>query len=179
MVVGNPIRKLNTKFVERVVILLSHAAAHLMSNGAQLFNQQLYIGSTQIQIGNGQMMQIQPTGQGILPSTGKLHLSHILHVPNLTHNLISINKLTSNNSCYVILDANDFFLEDSLTHKMLLHGHSHRGLYPIKPQLCFISLTIHIFNDAYNICLCCSLLRSIFFVGYMAPAAWSSSLLHL
>ncbi|PKU77483.1 Retrovirus-related Pol polyprotein from transposon TNT 1-94 [Dendrobium catenatum] len=111
----------------------SGATEHLTANPTQLQNIQPYNGNSQVQVGNGQQLSIAHTGQGLLPTPSrKLQLSNILHVPHLSHNLLSIHKLTNDNSCFVLLDANGFAIKDSRTNKLLLHGPHHHGLYPIK-----------------------------------------------
>ncbi|KAI0519459.1 hypothetical protein KFK09_006907 [Dendrobium nobile] len=111
----------------------SGATEHLTTNQAQLQNIQPYNGSSLVQVENGQQLPIAHTGQGLLPTPSrKLQLPKILHVPNLSHNLLYIHKLTNDNSCFVLLDANDFSIKDSRTNKLLLHRPNHHGLYPIK-----------------------------------------------
>ncbi|PKU67898.1 Retrovirus-related Pol polyprotein from transposon TNT 1-94 [Dendrobium catenatum] len=62
----------------------------------------------------------------------KFLLRRLLHVPTLSHNLISVNRLINDNSCSVIFYSNGFTIKDSRTNWTLLQGPSHRGLYPIK-----------------------------------------------
>ncbi|PKU64191.1 Retrovirus-related Pol polyprotein from transposon TNT 1-94 [Dendrobium catenatum] len=121
----------------------SGATEHLTSTPAHLNNIQHYTGSSQVQVGNGQQLPIANTGQGLLPTPyRKLHLPHVLHFPHLFHNLLSVHKLTNDNSCFVLLDAHGFAIKDSRTNKTLLHGPTQHGLYPIKlPQSSASSIT--------------------------------------
>ncbi|KAI0498246.1 hypothetical protein KFK09_021487 [Dendrobium nobile] len=113
----------------------SGATEHLTSNPAQLQNMQPYTGNSNVQVGNGQQLQIAHTGQGLLPTPlRKLRLSKIFHVPQMSHNLISVHKLTSENPCYVLLHSNGFLIKDSKSNRTLLHGPNRHGLYPINPQ---------------------------------------------
>ncbi|PKU61899.1 Retrovirus-related Pol polyprotein from transposon TNT 1-94 [Dendrobium catenatum] len=80
-------------------------------------------------------MPIHSAGQGILPlpdNTRKPHLRNLLHVPSLTHNLLSVSKLTTDNSVSITFDANGFTIKDLQDHRPLLHGRLHNGLYQIK-----------------------------------------------
>ncbi|PKU84004.1 Retrovirus-related Pol polyprotein from transposon TNT 1-94 [Dendrobium catenatum] len=108
------------------------ATSHLTSNLHHLQTPQPYSGSSQVQVGNGQLLPIANSGQGLLPTPSrKLQLPSILHVPRLSHNLLSVNKLTHDNSCFILFDANGFIIKDARTNKTLLQGPCHQGLYPI------------------------------------------------
>ncbi|PKU82537.1 Retrovirus-related Pol polyprotein from transposon TNT 1-94 [Dendrobium catenatum] len=111
----------------------SGASSHLTADASQLHSSQPYVGSSNVQVGSGHQLPITHSGQGILPTlTSKLILPHILHVPHLTHNLLSVHRLTHDNPCYVLFHANGFLIKDSTTHQTLLQGSSCQGLYPIK-----------------------------------------------
>ncbi|KAI0497994.1 hypothetical protein KFK09_021235 [Dendrobium nobile] len=72
-------------------ILDTGATSHLTNDVTNLVNSQPYHGSQQIQVGNGQSLSISNTGQGILPTpTRKFVLSPLLHVPEVSHNLLSV-----------------------------------------------------------------------------------------
>lgn len=93
-----------------------------------------------MQVGNGQQLHIANTSQGFLPTPyRKLHLPHILHVPKLSHNFLSIHKLTNDNSCYVLLDSHGYAIKDSRTNMIILYGPNRHGLYPISSSSSFKS----------------------------------------
>ncbi|PKU72052.1 Retrovirus-related Pol polyprotein from transposon TNT 1-94 [Dendrobium catenatum] len=120
------------------------ATSHLTSNLQHLQTPQTYTGSSQIQVGNGQLLPIANSGQGLLPTPSrKLQLSQILHVPHLSHNLLSVNKLTNENSCFIVFHANGFFIKDARTNQILLQGPCRQGLYPIelRPAASYSSTT--------------------------------------
>lgn len=56
-------------------------------------------------IENDQYIIIAHVGQDILPTPShKLILSKVFHALNLSHNLLSINKLTQDNNCSISFD---------------------------------------------------------------------------
>ncbi|XP_028555444.1 uncharacterized protein LOC114580852 [Dendrobium catenatum] len=86
-------------------VLDSGATAHLTPDASQMINSSQYAGSDTISTANGSSLPIHNTGQGFLPlpdSTRKLYLHKILHVPLLSHNLLSIHKLTTDNKLPII-----------------------------------------------------------------------------
>lgn len=113
-------------------ILNSGASSHLSNDINQLINITLYEGSYQIKVGNGHSLPITNTGQDLLPTpTRNLYLPKILHLPKLSHNLISVNKLTSDNNCLVIFDSHGYLIKDKMNHQILLRGHGSDDLYLI------------------------------------------------
>lgn len=61
-----------------------------------------------------------------------LHLQHILHVPELTKNLLSISKLTKDNHVFVEFHCDKYLGKDKVTKKILLEGKVENGLYNLK-----------------------------------------------
>lgn len=93
----------------------------------------MHTNSHQITLGNGHTLPIHHSSKGILPTpSGKLNLENLYHVPNLSFNLISINRLTSDNKCTVTFTSNGFKIQDSMTDKLLLQGPCFNGLYLIR-----------------------------------------------
>ncbi|PKU69337.1 Retrovirus-related Pol polyprotein from transposon TNT 1-94 [Dendrobium catenatum] len=113
-------------------ILDSGASTHLTPDVNHLCYPTAYHGSDTVSTANGNNLPITNAGQGLLPlpdTTRKLHLNNLLHVPTLTHNLLSVSKLTSDNYVTISFDANGFVIKDSRDHRPLLHGHLSNGLY--------------------------------------------------
>ncbi|PKU65266.1 Retrovirus-related Pol polyprotein from transposon TNT 1-94 [Dendrobium catenatum] len=116
------------------------ASSHLTADATQLQAAQPYSGTSNVQVGDGSQLPIANSGKGILPTPSrKLYLSHLLHVPKLTHNLISVSRLLKDNLCYIIFNKSGFLLKDSQTHQILLQGPSHHGLYPINLPFAFFT----------------------------------------
>jgi hypothetical protein len=85
-----------------------------------------------VTIDNGNGLQISNTGSSLLitPHT-KLSLKDILHCPNASSNLLSIQKFCKDNNYYFIFTSSYFVIKDMLTKEVLLQGPSRAGLYPI------------------------------------------------
>ncbi|PKU78594.1 Retrovirus-related Pol polyprotein from transposon TNT 1-94 [Dendrobium catenatum] len=116
-------------------ILDSGASSHLTPDLSNLQQGTSYQGSDTISTANGASLPIQHSGQGLLPipdSARKLHLRNLLHVPNLTHNLISISKLTKDNKVSISFDEHGFVIKDGQDHRPLLLGQLHNGLYRLQ-----------------------------------------------
>lgn len=68
-----------------------------------------YNGSNEVIIGNRASLPIANIGQVTLPTPHpNTNLQNILHVPTLSHNLLAIHQLISNNNCTISLDNNGF-----------------------------------------------------------------------
>lgn len=63
-----------------------------------------------------------------------LQLLNVLHVPTFTHNLLSIQKLSVDNNCYVVFLPNEFSIVSTATQKVLCSGTIHNGLYQLLPS---------------------------------------------
>ncbi|KAI0489219.1 hypothetical protein KFK09_029061 [Dendrobium nobile] len=116
-------------------VLDSGASAHLTPDITNQQQRSNYNGQDSVSIANGSSLSIQNSGQGLLPlpdSARKLHLQNLLHVPTLTHNLISISKLTNDNQVSICFDANGFVIKDLQDNRPFLRGQMHNGLYTIR-----------------------------------------------
>ncbi|PKU67431.1 Retrovirus-related Pol polyprotein from transposon TNT 1-94 [Dendrobium catenatum] len=115
-------------------ILDSGATSHLTADSETLQQPTAYAGSDTISIANGNTLPIQHQGQGLLPlpnTPRKLYLQNILHVPALSHNLLSIHKLTTDNNCSISFDPHGYTIQDLTDHQILLRGRTRNGLYSI------------------------------------------------
>ncbi|PKU81836.1 Retrovirus-related Pol polyprotein from transposon TNT 1-94 [Dendrobium catenatum] len=115
-------------------IMDSGATAHMTADSTALQNSMTYHGSDSVSTANGSTMPIHNYGQGLLPlpnTPRKLYLCNLLHVPKLTHNLLSVSKLTQDNSVSITFDANGFYVKDLQDHQLLLHGRLHNGVYQL------------------------------------------------
>ena len=82
----------NVKYANLVWYMDNGANAHITSDASKLADQQPFRDSDFVTVGNGSGLQIQNIGSSsfkIGPSS--FHLSKILHCPQVTSNLISIN----------------------------------------------------------------------------------------
>lgn len=84
-------------------------------------------------VGNGNTLQVTHTGKGLLPTPATVfNLSHILHTPHITHNLLSVHQFAKDNQCLLIFYSNGLVIQDKYSHRVLYKGPCHRGLYPIQ-----------------------------------------------
>lgn len=74
------------------------------------------------------------TGKLILPTnTHSLHLPKVLHVPNISQNLLSVSSLCHTNPISVEFFSNHFLVKDLKTREPLLKGLHKNGLYHMPP----------------------------------------------
>ncbi|XP_074327323.1 uncharacterized protein LOC141665244 [Apium graveolens] len=63
-----------------------------------------------------------------------LKLLNVLYVPVFTHNLLSINKLSRDNDCYVVFSPTECTIIDAETHVVKSKGIVSNGLYHLSPS---------------------------------------------
>ena len=109
-------------------------ATHHVTNDAQsLADPALYQGSDQLQIANGSGLTIYSTGSSSLISRSyPLKLSNILLVPETRKKLLSVYRLTNDNSVFVEFHADYCVVKDEETGRPLLQGTVKDGLYLLK-----------------------------------------------
>ncbi|PKU70593.1 Retrovirus-related Pol polyprotein from transposon TNT 1-94 [Dendrobium catenatum] len=115
-------------------ILDSGATNHITNDSASIHQSAPYNGSDSVTVLNGSSLSIHNYGQGLLPlpeTPRKLHLFRLLHVPNLTHNLLSVSKLTKDNAINITFDVNGFTIKDIKENRPLLCGRLHNELYQL------------------------------------------------
>ncbi|PKU84061.1 Retrovirus-related Pol polyprotein from transposon TNT 1-94 [Dendrobium catenatum] len=112
----------------------SGASSHMTNAAENLAQSTAYSGSDGVFIGDGRNIPIAHSGTGILPTpTRKLFLSNLLHVPNISHNLISISNLVQDNNISVTFDPMGFVFKDLKTNQPILRGPCSSGLYRLVP----------------------------------------------
>jgi hypothetical protein len=91
-----------------------------------------------VRVGNGTGLDVNGIGSSLVhckPSNSfnlsQFLLKDILHCPNASANLFSINKFCIDNNCWFALTSSNFFVKDNLTWVVLFQGPSENGLYPI------------------------------------------------
>jgi len=104
------------------------ATHHITSDLNNLnLHSEAYDGHDEIQVGNGTRLVIKNTGISTL--SPNFILRSVLHVPQITKNLLSIQKFTSDNNVYVEFYPSCFFVKDRISGKILHQGPSRHGLY--------------------------------------------------
>jgi len=109
------------------------ATDHITGELERLTVRDKYNGTEQVHVVNGSGMEINHIGHSVLHSpTGKIHLKNILHVPQASKNLVSVNRLSRNNNVFIEFHPNHFSIKEQQTKKTLLQGKCEKGLYPLK-----------------------------------------------
>lgn len=108
----------------------SGANQHITSKLDNLTLQQVYSGNEIVSVGNGAGLLIANIGSSFFNTPlSSFCLKNILHCPNASANLLSIQRFCVDNDCHFILIAFEFWVKDNLTGRILLHGLSEGGLY--------------------------------------------------
>jgi hypothetical protein len=81
-------------------------------------------------VANGAGLSIAHIGHSSLAGSS-IHLKNILHVPRLSTHLLSFSRLCWDNDVFVEFHHHFFCVKDKATRRILLHGRSQGGLYPI------------------------------------------------
>lgn len=110
----------------------SGATNHVTHNLQNIQNPQPSRMPDGVLVGNGNSLLVAHTGKGLLPTPhAQFLLSHIMHTPSITHNLISVYQFSKDNNCSLIFDSTGLVIQDKTTHKILYKGPCNQGLYPI------------------------------------------------
>lgn len=110
---------------------LDTGASHHVTNDAnQLQQKNKYHAKTKLVVGDGNCLPIHHIGNIVISANHRpLLLSNVIHSPNISKNLITVLKLTSQNNLCVEFNSNSFIVKDKATGKELLQGRSKDGLY--------------------------------------------------
>ena len=78
----------------------SGATNHITNDVGKLVNPKAYVGNEQLYVGDGNALLIEHVGsvQLTINTFEPLFLNHVLHVPKITKNLLSVSKLLANNN---------------------------------------------------------------------------------
>jgi hypothetical protein len=89
-----------------------------------LWHSSIYHGNNHVVVGNGARLKISHIGDITLYSPyGKLNLNDVLVVLDIKKNLISVTKLTKDNSCLFEFHSYGFKIKDQTTGAILAAGH--------------------------------------------------------
>jgi histone deacetylase 1/2 len=111
------------------------ATDHLTNELAKLHMKEPYQGKDQVHTANGSGMRILHVGQSSLPtqSSSPLRLTNVLHVTDVTRNLLSVKKLTRDNNVFVEFHPFDLIVKDRGTREQILRGRCCGELYKFDP----------------------------------------------
>ena len=105
-------------------------ATHVTNGGQNLTDSALYQFPDQLQIGNGLGLTIHSIcSSSLISRSHPLKLVNILHVPEIWKKLLSVYRLTNDNSVFVEFHATYCVVKDEETGKPLLWGTVKDGLY--------------------------------------------------
>ncbi|KAI3510913.1 hypothetical protein L1887_18051 [Cichorium endivia] len=112
----------------------SAATDHMASSTASVTQPTAYVGNSKVVFGDGNVLPISHIGHTSL--NNGIHLRDVLVVPNITKNLLSISKLTTDNMMDVLFSRPYFYIQDRATKRVLAQGRCEQGLYILsnKPQ---------------------------------------------
>ena len=113
----------------------SGATNHLANNMQQLRDPVDYKGKAKVTVGNGHSIPIQSLGYQLLNTLlpdKSLLLKDVLHVPNITKNLLSISQFTKDNNVILEFDSQQCVIKDKRTRLVLLQGILTNGLYKLQ-----------------------------------------------
>jgi hypothetical protein len=108
------------------------ATDHITSDLDRLAIREVYNGNDRVHISNRAGLHISHVGHGTLNTIAKpLDLRNILHVPQITKNLLSLHKLTRDNAVFVEIHPYHFVVKDLESEKRIVQGRCESSLYPI------------------------------------------------
>ncbi|RVW22302.1 Retrovirus-related Pol polyprotein from transposon RE1 [Vitis vinifera] len=121
----------------------SGANQHITANLEHLTLQQPYTGQENVVVGNGQGLSIAHTDTTIFHTPeAKLNLKRVLHCPQASANLLSINQFCLDNNCLFILTGysshqNGYRCLDPVTQKVIISRHVvfNENTFPAKDGL--------------------------------------------
>ena len=114
----------------------SGATHHVTNDVQSLTDPAFYQGTDQLQVGNGSGLIIRSTGSSsLIKRSHPLKLVNILHVPEIQKKLLSIYRLTNDNSVFVEFHSNYCVVKDEESGRPLLRGTVKDGLYLISQAL--------------------------------------------
>jgi len=116
----------------------SGASHHITFNPQKLAYRTPYNGQEQVLMGNGQGVSIQSLGYSSFTapfnSNVKLSLNDLLHVPNISKNLLSVSKFAQDNNVIFEFHPYKCFVKSQDSKQTLLEGVvGSDGLYQFKP----------------------------------------------
>ncbi|KAL5845744.1 hypothetical protein ACOSQ3_009268 [Xanthoceras sorbifolium] len=89
-----------------------------------------YHGNERIYMGNGNALTIASIGDNSFDSNNHIfRLRNILHIPQITKNLLSVSKFVRENAVFIEFHPHFCLVKDRVTKKVLLQGVLKQGLY--------------------------------------------------
>ena len=97
------------------------ATNHITGELEKLTIRDKYSDNEQVHVANGTGMEIGYVGHSILHSPRThIHLNNVLHVPQASKSLISVNRLARDNNAFLEFHPNHFSIKEQGTKRTLL-----------------------------------------------------------
>lgn len=123
---------MNEDFESKEWFADSGANAHITADATNITGPQPFNGADTVGVGNGACLHIKNIGSSLIHSNkSQFLLKDIQHCPNVSANLLSINKLCLDNNSWFAQTRSSFNVKDNLMGSVLFQGPSENGLYPI------------------------------------------------
>ncbi|KAE8701143.1 hypothetical protein F3Y22_tig00110548pilonHSYRG00344 [Hibiscus syriacus] len=111
-------------------VIDSGATHHVTPDSSKLNNGSDYSGPGKLVVGNGNNLDIYKIGSSFIQTSSRaLYINNLLHVPDITKNLLSISKFARENGVFFEFHVSHCLVKDEKTRKVLLQGWETAGLY--------------------------------------------------
>jgi len=110
----------------------SGATHHITNDVNNYTKKQAFNGNDVVKLGNGAGMNIRHVGTACYQLThtqSPIFLHNLLHVPEITKNLMSVSKCAQDNNVFFEFHANKCFVKHQATKEIILQGNVKDGLY--------------------------------------------------
>ncbi|GMI87432.1 hypothetical protein HRI_002412500 [Hibiscus trionum] len=113
-------------------------ATHHVTHSKSLLHSALpYVGHGRVHLGDNTTVSIANIGNAAQPalpiSSCDLVLNKVLHVPQISRNLLSVSRCAADNDIFFEFHSTECFVKDEKTGKVLLKGIQEEGLYCFPP----------------------------------------------
>ncbi|KAE8693687.1 hypothetical protein F3Y22_tig00110794pilonHSYRG00085 [Hibiscus syriacus] len=111
-------------------VIDSGATHHVTTEASNVMEPSDFNSPGKLLVGNGMPLNVNLVGRSSVYSSSRiLLLNDLLHVPQITKNLLSVSKLTKDNDVFLEFHANRCCVRDEMTGCVLLQGEESSGLY--------------------------------------------------
>ncbi|KAL5810383.1 hypothetical protein ACOSQ3_027085 [Xanthoceras sorbifolium] len=114
-------------------VIDSGATDHMTGNSSLFSTFQSHTSTSTVTLDDGSPSCVH--GSGTITPTPLLPLSSVLHLPNLSFNLISVSQLTRNLNCYISFFPDHCLFQDLMTKQIIGKGHESGGLYILNTSI--------------------------------------------
>ena len=120
-------------FTNSTNLFVDSGATHHITNSLQNLDiAQDYTGGDEVNIGNATSISIRHTGSSQYKTlSGIFRLKNLLHVPEITRNLLSVHQFTLDNGVYLEFHPYDVYVKDRQMGRFLFKGFLKDGQYAL------------------------------------------------